>query len=648
MSHAVRIPLALALSLCLAGPGRAQAPAPADRIWSGGAILTMNDGAPRAEALAEKDGKIVAVGSLSEVMSLKGPRTEVIDLAGRAMLPGFFDAHGHVFGGGLQALSANLLAPPDGKVESIAALQQTLRDWIAANKDKVEKFGLVIGFGWDPSTLKEQRAPTRQDLDAVSTEYPVYAIHQSAHLGAANSKALALVGYDKDTKDPEGGVIRREPDGAPNGVLEETAHAMAVMKLLSRVGPAGAKEMARAGAEMWASFGYTTVQEGAATPVTAEAMRQLARDGGFKVDVAVYPLVAVDKDYVQKSFTGSYDNRFRVAGGKLVIDGSPQGFTAWRDRPYYAPVGDYPPAYVGYNSTTPPETAAFVDWAYTGKIPLLVHSNGEAASDSLIAATDLAVRKHGPLDDSRRITLIHGQFLREDQLDAVRRLRIFPSLFPMHTFYWGDWHRDHTVGPELADNISPTGWAVKRGMIFATHHDAPVAFPDSMRVLSATVTRRSRSGDIIGPAQRVDVMTALKAMTIWPAWQQFEGASKGSLEVGKLADLVILSRDPTAVDPETLADIKVVETIKDGAGIYAATPQQQKKTEMTWPGGRHAALGDMIRDVYVERVLAHLPPAHRTAEVRAALARDFDDCLVSAVLGDVMTSDARGEAVAVR
>jgi predicted amidohydrolase YtcJ len=646
MFHACRIPLALGLWLSLVASGQAQAPA--DRIWSGGAILTMNDQAPRAEALAETDGRIVAVGSLAEVMALKGPKTEVVDLAGRAMVPGFFDAHGHVFGGGLQALSANLLAPPDGKVESIAALQQTLRDWMAANKDKVEKFGLVIGFGWDPSTLKEQRAPTRQDLDAVSTEFPVYAIHQSAHLGAANSKALALVGYTKDTKDPEGGVIRREADGEPNGVLEETAHAVAVMKLLSRVGPAGAKEMARAGSEMWASFGYTTVQEGAATPVTSEAMRQLAADGGFKVDVVVYPLVAVDKDYVKKSLSQNYDHRFRVAGGKLVIDGSPQGFTAWRDRPYYAPVGDYPPGYVGYNSTTPAQTTEVVDWAYTNKVPLLVHSNGEAASDSLIAATDFAVRKHGPLDASRRITLIHGQFLREDQLDSVRRLNIFPSLFPMHTFYWGDWHRDHTVGPELADNISPTGWAVKRGMIFASHHDAPVAFPDSMRVLSATVTRRSRSGDIIGPAQRVDVMTALKAMTIWPAWQQFEGASKGSLEVGKLADLVILSKDPTAVDPETISDIKVVETIKEGNGIYDATAQLQKKTEMTWPGGRHAALADTIRDVYVESVLERLPPAYRTAEARADLARDFDDCMVSAVLSDVMSRKTPGEAMAGR
>ena len=169
-----------------------------------------------------------------------------------------------------------------------------------------------------------------------------------------------------------------------------------------------------------------------------------------------------------------------------------------------------------------------------------------------------------------RPVLIHGQFLREDQVDSFKRFGVFPSVFPMHTFYWGDWHRKHTVGPMNADNISPTGWIRQRGMMFGTHHDAPVAFPDSMRVLAATVTRRTRSGDILGPHQRVDVTTALKAMTIWPAWQHFEEKTKGSLEKGKLADFVILSADPTSVDPEKLSELKVLATIKENAMIYKA------------------------------------------------------------------------------
>ena len=193
--------------------------------------------------------------------------------------------------------------------------------------------------------------------------------------------------------------------------------------------------------------------------------------------------------------------------------------------------------------------------------------------------------------------LIHGQFLREDQVDSYNRLGVIPSLFPMHTFYWGDWHRDHTVGPALADNISPTGWVHARGMKFTSHHDAPVAFPDSMRVLDATVTRRSRSGDIIGPAQRVDVITALKAMTIFPAFQHFEEATKGSIEVGKLADFVILSADPTAVDPETIDQIKVTETIKEGVTVFAlasATPARSAALVDSGSRGERAFSGAVV------------------------------------------------------
>lgn len=538
----------------------------ADRIWHGGPILTMEDDAMRAEAVAVKDGLIIAVGSETDVMMHRGEGTDVVDLNGRALLPGFFDSHGHVLVGGIQKLSANLLAPPDGEVTDIASLQQSVRDWMAANRDMVENIGLVIGFGYDNATLAERRHPTRDDLDAITTEFPVYLIHQSGHLGAANSTALEVLGITADSADPPGGVIRRLANGEPDGVLEETAHIPALLKLLARIGPDGGKAVARAGAELWASFGYTTGQEGRAVPGFEESLRAVANDTGLPIDVVIYPDVLIDRDSIKEKVSSDYRDRLRVAGAKLTIDGSPQGFTAWRDRPYYDPVGNYPPGYVGYPAATSEQVIDAIDWAYKNDIQIMTHSNGEAASDLLIAAIAAAQEKYGAGD--RRPVLVHGQFLREDQVDAFNRLGVFPSLFPMHTFYWGDWHRDHTVGPELADNISPTGWVVKRGMKFGTHHDAPVAFPDSMRVLDATVTRRSRSGDIIGPAQRVDVITALKAMTIWPAWQHFEEDRKGSIAVGKLADLVILSEDPTAIDPEMLDTIKVVETIKDGETVF--------------------------------------------------------------------------------
>jgi predicted amidohydrolase YtcJ len=550
---------------------------PADRIWSGGTILTMNEAAMRAEAVAEKDGRIVAVGAEDDVMAHRGPETEVIDLGERTLLPGFFDAHGHVFMGGLQALSANLLAPPDGEVADIASLQQTLRDWVVANAEAVEKYDLIIGFGYDNAQLAELRHPTRDDLDAVSADVPVLIIHQSGHLAALNSAALEVVGYNASTEDPEGGVIRRRAGSSePNGVLEETAFFAAIVRLMGDIGEAGARAFAKAGSELWARYGYTTAEEGRSLPSTVAMLQKIADEGSFAIDVVTYVDVLADRDFIAEHQSDSYTNRFRVAGAKLTIDGSPQGFTAWRDRPYVDPVGDYPPGYTGYAAATRDQVVDAVKWAYANDIQLLTHSNGEAATDLLIAANEAAQAEHGPTET--RPVLIHGQFLRSDQLDAVKRLGIMPSLFPMHTFYWGDWHREHTVGPELVDDISPTGWCVQRGIKFSSHHDAPVAFPDSMRILDATVTRRSRSGDIIGPAQRVDVITALKAMTIWPAWQHHEEETKGSIEVGKLADLVILSKDPTAIDPETLDQIKVFETIKEGTTVYAMSDKESDVT----------------------------------------------------------------------
>jgi predicted amidohydrolase YtcJ len=556
----------------------------ADRLYSGGTILTMDDSAPRAEALATKDGRILAVGTLSEVEAHQGETTQRYDLDGRALLPGFVDSHGHVVMGGLQALSANLLAPPDGTVTDIASLQEALRGWIADNQEAIAASNLIVGFGYDQSQLAERRHPTKADLDAVSQDVPIILVHQSGHFGAVNSAALAANDITKRTPVPPGGVIRYGADGEPDGVLEENAFFMVLGKMLGGIGDEGFKAFARAGAKLWASFGYTTAQEGRATPQVAEIARAVAAEGGMAVDVVVYPDVLVDREFILANHSSTYENGVRIGGAKLTIDGSPQGFTALRDRPYFDPVGSYPPGYAGYASATPEQVQDAISWAFDHDIQILTHANGEGASDMLLAAIDAAEKTHGAAD--RRPVLIHGQFLRPDQVAALDRLDVFPSLFPMHTFYWGDWHRDHTVGPVNAENISPTGWVRARGMMFGTHHDAPVAFPDSMRVLSATVTRRTRSGDILGPHQRVDVMTALKAMTLWPAYQHFEEAEKGSLTAGKLADFVLLSDDPTAVDPEALDQLKVLATIKADAEIYRAEDGPQK-ARLVPPVGHH-------------------------------------------------------------
>ncbi len=539
---------------------------PADTIYSGGPILTIDDDQPRAEAVAVRDGRIIAVGSVEDVMPHKGESTQRFDLAGRAMLPGFVDSHGHVVFGGLQAMSANLLAPPDGDVTDIASLQRVLRNWIETNRDAVESAGVVIGFGYDNAQLAEQRHPTRDELDAVSAELPIMIVHQSGHLGVANSKTLDIVGYDVNTKNPAGGVIQRDADGRPNGVLEEYAFFGTLLPVLQQLGPEAFDAFAVAGAKLWASYGYTTGQDGRSSEASVKTLDAMAADGKIPIDVVAYPDVLIARDFIGERVSRDYVNGIRVGGCKLTIDGSPQGFTALRDRPYYRPVGNYPEGYKGYAAVTEEQVSEAVDWCYENGVQIITHANGEGASDMLIAALEAAQSRYG--DPDNRPALIHGQFLREEQVDAYKRLGVFMSLFPMHTFYWGDWHREHTAGPINGENISPTGWLMDRGMMFGSHHDAPVAFPNSMRILDATVTRRTRSGDILGPHHRVDVLTALKALTIWPAWQHFEEESKGSIEIGKRADFVMLSEDPTAVDPETLDELRVMATIKDDVLIY--------------------------------------------------------------------------------
>ena len=542
----------------------------ADLIYSGGPIVTINDAQPTAEAVAVRGGRILAVGTRQQVEATRGPGTRLVNLEGRALLPGFVDPHGHVVMVGLQAVGANMLAAPDGEANDIAAVIRILREWVGRNEAAVRRYNLIFGFGYDDSQIREGRHPTRDDLDQVSTEVPVLIIHTSSHLAAANSKALEVAGITAATPDPVGGVFRRR-DGSrePNGVMEENALFVGAAPLLGRLDEAAWLSMIRAGAEYYASFGYTTCQEGRAMGPAIGQLTAAAQRGLLPVDIVAYPDILGAADQLGGTLHGSaYRNRLRIGGAKLSLDGSPQGKTAWLTRPYHVPPAGAAADYRGLQTAPTDATIEAVSRCFERNWQILMHANGDAAIDLMIAAVREATRRHGRGD--RRPVMIHGQTLRADQVDPVRELGIFPSLFPMHTFYWGDFHRDSVLGPERAENISPTGWLMSRGMMFTSHHDAPVARPDSMRVLSATVTRRSRTGDIIGPHHRVPVATALKAMTIWSAHQHFEEASKGSIEVGKLADFVMLSDNPMTTDPERLAELKVVETIKEGVSVYRA------------------------------------------------------------------------------
>jgi len=554
-------------------PIKAAAPAPArtaDTIYSGGPIVTVNDAQPTAEAVAVKDGKILAVGTRADLeKNHKGAATKLVDLGGNTLLPGFVDPHSHVFNSGIQAMSANLLPRPDGVVNSIAELQATLKAWSEQQDNKVTgNYSWIVGFGYDDAQLKEQRHPTREELDQVSSELPVVIVHQSGHLATMNSKALAMVGFSAASKDPVGGVIRRKAGSQePDGVLEENAFFGPFFTLLSKLSPEANKALFAAGVQLYKSYGYTTAQEGRATPGAVATMEAVAESGGLDIDVVAYPDIQGAAATMKGPWLSpTYIQHFRIGGIKITLDGSPQGKTAWLSQPYHkAPAGQRED-YHGYGQFSDEQVQGYVAQAFENGWQVLAHVNGDAAIDQYIKAVRLAEQKFGMAD--RRTVAIHAQTTRLDQVEAFKELGIIPSYFPMHTFYWGDWHRDSVLGPERAENISPTGWTLERGMIFTSHHDAPVAMPDSMRVIAATVNRVTRSGKVLGPEHRTTPLVALKAHTLWSAYQHFEEKSKGSIEVGKLADFVVLDHNPLKGDPLMIDKIKVMETIKEGRTVY--------------------------------------------------------------------------------
>jgi hypothetical protein len=272
------------------------------------------------------------------------------------------------------------------------------------------------------------------------------------------------------------------------------------------------------------------------------------------------------KSELDRAFSPTYKDHYRLAGLKITLDGSPQGRTAWRTKPYLLPPEGQRPGYKGYPAI--PDTKqveAYLDEAYAKGWPVKVHANGDAAIDQLFAALRPVVAKHGVKPG--QTILIHGQFIRPDQVKELKSLGIFPSMFPMHTFYWGDWY-PKIVGPEQAAQISPMRSILNTGLHATSHTDAPVALPNLMQVVWATVNRTSRSGAVRGEGERVTPYEAMKMITIWGAEQFGEADSKGSIKEGKRADLVVLSDNPVTMDPAKINQVRVLETIKDGKSVW--------------------------------------------------------------------------------
>lgn len=573
----------------------------ADLIFVNGDIVTVDEKTPTAEAVAVRDGIIVGVGTRADMEAqFKGPMTSLFDLAGRTLIPGFIDAHSHIAQYEMIWGTANLSPPPMGPIRSVDDIVQALRAYIA--KEKIPAGEAVFAGGYDDSMLAEQRHPTRVDLDRASAHHPIVIIHASGHLVSANSQALAAVKMTRDTPDPAGGLIRREANGAPNGVVEELAALPFLMLLKPHTLEQRLKNLREIQA-YYVSLGITTAQDGISMMPDVALLREAANRDELMIDVVSYPRWDLFNDVLAGTkalnvaiippgtagangptvyaagrnaeisadtdvLVGVYRKRLKIGGIKITADGSPQGKTAFLTKPYVKPPAGTGADYKGYPTVTQAEMDSWFDVAWQRGLQLLVHCNGDGAADMMIAATRKALAAHGPRD--LRPVMIHAQMIRPDQVDAMAELGIVPSFFTGHTFYWGDWHIAETVGKERAFGMSPAASALKKGIAFTNHTDAGVTPPDHLMAMWTAVNRLSRSGVVVGPDERISAMAALKSVTINAARQYFEEESKGTISVGKRADLVVLDRNPLKVAPTAIRDIKVAHTLKDGRVIYSA------------------------------------------------------------------------------
>jgi len=571
----------------------------ADTIYHGGPILTMTKDGDRVEALAVKEGQILAVGTMEEVKARKGTDTKLINLNGKCLMPGFIDPHSHIVLQSVKFSTANLDPKPIGEAGSIADIQRILRDWI--DKKQLKPGQWVIGWGYDDTGIKEQRHPNRDDLDAVSTDHPILLMHISGHLMTGNSKMLEEIGVTSETKDPEGGKIkRRSGSSEPSGVLEELAMTL-VLKKLPMPTPEKAIAMLEEGMRFYAQAGITTAQDCASGKGTLKLLETMEKEGKLPIDIIAWPLykgvddAAFNAIVADRGSTG----RLRRGGLKMTVDGSIQGYTAFLSKPYYVqPENTHPTAdkcvtdtaehifvssetatgdggdlaksakgHRGYSNMTQEEVNTWLKRCDDANIQTQVHTNGDAATDMLIKAVG-KVRGNKPRPDLRT-TIIHAQTMREDQLDFSAKHGLTPSFFPIHVYFWGDRHRQIFLGPERALRISPSRTALDRNLKVTLHHDAPIAGIEMLTVAWSAVNRVTTSGKELGPEHRITPFEALRAITADAAWQNFEEKRKGTLEAGKLADMVVLSDDPLAVNPMKIKDIKVLETIKEGNRIFS-------------------------------------------------------------------------------
>lgn len=521
-----------------------------DVLFYGGDIVTMAGGGPEREtpqAVLVRGGNIAHVGTLREAREKAAPGAQEVDLKGRCLIPAFIDSHSHIVNFANSLRFVNLT-----QARSFAEIQKMLLDY--KTRMNTAPGVWVIGFSYDHNFLKEHAHPNRKVLDAALPDNPVLISHASGHMGVANTQALKALGLGPETPNPPGGVIGREEDGCtPNGYLEEKAF----MAAGGRIPGASRAEMERLmvrAQEIYLSYGITTAQEG----IAKEQEMDVLEAAKLKMDVVAYIDMKECPELLHRNaeYFGTYQNGLKIGGYKIFLDGSPQGRTAWMTKPYS--VGEA--GYTGYPIYDDAQVKAFVRGAHAAHAQLLCHCNGDAAAEQFI-------RAHEEPTDCRDV-MIHAQLVREDQLLRMKEKGILPSFFVAHTYYWGDTHVEN-FGMERAARISPAKSALEAGLPFTLHMDTPVLPPDMVGVLYCAMNRVTRSGVTLGADQRLDAWEAMLGLTRNAAYQYFEEDTKGTIEAGKRADLVVLSENPLKTPREQMRRIQVLSTYKDGACVFS-------------------------------------------------------------------------------
>lgn len=552
------------------------------KVYYGGDILTMRGTSPEyVESLAVKDGKILFVGSRTEAQKLAGQDAKLIDLGGKTLLPGFIDTHGHFVYFGKNLVDANLFNCADIP-ELIARMKKQV--------DQTPQGAWIVGFGYQARAMKEGRPPTSEELDQISKDRPVMVVDSSGHLGAANSEAFKAAGITSDTPDPTGGAFTRGKDGKSLlGPMEETALNAVRSKRPPFSGELASRAITGA-AKVWASYGQTTAMEAGLglgnddiAIVTNAIDNKLlpidlyiaAKDSTLDDTLAAAYTVASEyrpdaSGIVEKlraarpDLDTRYINRVRMGGVKFWLDGSLD--TAWFTQPYTeTPAGKTAP-FSGYRQIPDEVLDAAFDKYWPTELQIHMHMNGDAAADQALKAITKAVKKHGMRD--HRPVFVHATWLRVDQIDQIKRYGAIPSFLTAGIIPGGDavvrlWGAERSAGAMASRTF------LRSDLPFTFSHDAPVSpTPSILDLVDAGVNRLSGSGKVVGPDERIPPYHALRAVTAMAAYQLKEEKNKGTLEAGKLADLVVLDKNPLKVESTTIKGIAVLETIKEGKTVF--------------------------------------------------------------------------------